>query len=170
MQRGIKSNYGLLSVLFINLHGHALERIAHYFPLMRFWVLIRSFAYAHLSPMESAGAVGFPSTEQCSRYAGLCVRPTGGDRAFDATYELSACSFHWAHKSFPAEKEPQRKCQLLCRSVVTSQKMACLNDGHVHILELYSLQSNSCQCSCFKRSLFLHWQSQDNYLRDQIRR
>lgn len=102
------------------------------------------FAYAHLSLVESAGAVGFPSSVQCSRCAGLCKPPAGGDRAFGATCELSAGSFHWAHKSFPAEKETQRKCQPLCRSAVTSQKTAFLNDGHAHILELYRCRGNSC--------------------------
>lgn len=81
---------------------------------------------AHLSPVESAGAVGFPSSVQSSRCEDLCERPAGGDRAFCATYELSAGSFHWAHKSFPAEKETQRKCQLLCRSVVTFPKCPAL--------------------------------------------
>lgn len=106
--------------------------------------IIQSFAYVYPSLVESAGAVGFPSSVQCSMCAGLCVRPTGGDRAFGATYALSAGSFHWAHKSFPAEKETQRKCQLLCRSVVSSQKTACPNNGHVHIRELYRCRRNSC--------------------------
>lgn len=88
-----------------------------------------SFAYGHLSPVESAGAAGFPSSVQCSRCAGLCVRPTGGDRAFGATCELSAGSSHWAHKSSPAEKATRRKCQPLCRSVVTS----FITDMHAYL-------------------------------------
>lgn len=116
-----------------------------------FWV-------THLSLLESAGAVGFPSSVQCGRCEDLCEQPTGGDRAFGATYELSAGSFHWAHKSFPVEKGTQRKCQLLCRSVVTSKKMACLNNGHVHILQLYSCHCNSCMglsYNSLRWSLFL---------------
>lgn len=104
---------------------------------------IQRFSYARLSLVESAGAVGFPSSVQCSRCAGLCVRPAGGDRAFGATCELSADSSHWAHKSFPAEKETQRKCQPLCRSAVASHKMARLNNTHVHVLELYGPHCNS---------------------------
>ncbi len=123
------------------------------------------FANTHLFLVESAEAVGFPSSMQCSRYAGLFVRPTGGDRVFGATYELSAGSFHWAHKSFPAEMQTQGKCQLLCGSAVTSQKTACLNNGHEHILELYSCHCNSCLSS----SLMLFNRRKDNSFKDQIR-
>lgn len=55
--------------------------------------------------MEPADAVGFPSSVQCSKSEGLYVRPAGGDRVFGATCELSAGSFHWAHKSSPVEKQ-----------------------------------------------------------------
>lgn len=56
----------------------------------------------HLIPMEPAGAAGFPASVSCSSCAALCAPPAGGDRASGATCELSAGSFHWAHKSFPA--------------------------------------------------------------------
>lgn len=53
--------------------------------------------------MEPAAAAGSPASASCSRHAALCARPAGGDRASGATYELSAGSFHWAHKSFPVD-------------------------------------------------------------------
>lgn len=67
---------------------------------------VHGFLYmCHLIPEESAAAVGSPSWVLCSTSEGLCVPPTGGDRVAGATYELSAGSFHWAHKSFPEEKD-----------------------------------------------------------------
>lgn len=73
--------------------------------------------------MDPVEVVEFPSSRCRSRCAGLYEPPAGGGRDVDATYELSAGSFHWAHKNYPAStKTTTQETSAAAQSVVIIQK------------------------------------------------